>query len=366
MTVKSIKIENFRNISEINILPSDGVNVIHGENAQGKTNILEAMWLFTGCKSFRGAKDRDFIKFGEKSFKNEIVFDDGTREKKASIYLGEGKKVTLNGVELSSTSELIGNFCAVVFSPSQLSLVKDGPSERRKFLDVALCQLKPKYAEYLKSYKHALFQRNIILKDLYYSTQLYDLLDSWDDCLARYAAVIIFERLKYSKLLSEKCEEIYAGISDNKESFSVSYSSFFKEEPQSIHDLYILTLDELLKRRKEDTTFKTTSIGPHRDDLELLINKKSARSFASQGQQRSAALALKLSEAKAVEEITGKTPIALLDDVMSELDEKRQDYILNNIDERQVFLTCCDPSQVMRMCKGKSFHIKNGAVFEDK
>lgn len=364
MTIDSIKTENFRNIESMELVPENGVNVIYGENAQGKTNILEAIWLFTGCKSFRSAKDAELIKFGEEFAKLEISFNDEIRDKKANIAIGKNKKkVFLNGVELESTSELIGQFYSVIFSPSHLSLIKDGPVFRRKFLDTALCELKPKYSEYLANYKRALIQRNALLKDLYMNADLYDMLDSFDDLLARYSAAIISDRLEYIKILSQHCEEIYSGISENKEKISVLYSrEEFLNDSLKIKDIYIAELENLKNARKQDVILKTTSVGPHRDDIEININGKSARSFGSQGQQRSCALALKLGESKIIKESTGQMPVTLLDDVMSELDEKRQDYVLNHITDRQVFLTCCDPSQVLRMCGGKSFLIKEGKI----
>ena len=365
MKVNSVKLNSFRNISSMEFEACDGVNVIYGENAQGKTNILEAMWLFTGCKSFRGAKDAEFIKFGEDFSKINLSFSDNVRDKKAEIIFGKNKKknVSLNGVSLNSSSALIGSFYAVIFSPSHLSLIKDGPSERRRFLDTALCQLKPSYAEHLAGYRRALLQRNALLKDLHLSPQLYDILDSWDDQLARYSAAVISERLKYIDILSEYSKEIYGGISENKEEFSVTYSrKDITDINISVRDLYLLSLEKIKEARKEDVLMKTTTFGPHRDDLEIMINNVSARAFGSQGQQRSCALALKLGESEIIKKITGETPVALLDDVMSELDERRQDYVLNHINDRQVFLTCCDPSQVLRLCGGQSFLIKGGEI----
>ena len=364
MTVDSVKINNFRNITDLTLSADEGVNVIYGENAQGKTNILESIWLFTGCKSFRGAKDAEFLKFGEDFAKINLKFKDNSREKQTEIIFSEKKKnVSLNGISLRSTAELIGSFYAVIFSPVHLSLIKDGPGERRKFLDTALCQLKPKYAEYLASYKKVLMHRNALLKDLYMSPQLYDVLDSFDDQLARYASAVIVERLKYIDILSEYSMNIYSGISENKENISVFYSKSKEiDKNSSPKDIYIQELEKIKEARKEDVIYKTTSVGPHRDDIEILINGVSARSFGSQGQQRSCALALKLGESEIIKKVTGETPVALLDDVMSELDEKRQDYVLNHITDRQVFLTCCDPSQVLRLCGGKSFEIKNGEV----
>ncbi len=364
MTVDSIKTENFRNIELTELLPENGVNVIYGENAQGKTNILEAIWLFTGCKSFRSAKDAELIKFGEDIAKLKISFNDGIRNKTADIAIGKNKKKAfLNGVELEGTSELIGQFYSVIFSPSHLSLIQDGPVFRRRFLDTALCELKPKYSDYLANYKRALVQRNALLKDLYMNADLYDMLDSFDDLLARYSAAVIADRLEYIKMLSRHCEEIYSGISENKEKISVLYSrEEFLNNDVNVKDIYISELENLKNARKQDVILKTTSVGPHRDDIEIKINGNSARSYGSQGQQRSCALALKLGESEIIKSSTGQMPVTLLDDVMSELDEKRQDYVLNHITDRQVFLTCCDPSQVLRMCGGKSFLIKEGKI----
>ena len=364
MKINSVKLNNFRNISSMELHATDGVNVIYGENAQGKTNILEAIWLFTGCKSFRGSKDTEFIKFNEDIAKINLDFSDNVRNKKSEIIIGNKKKnVYLNGVSLRSSSELIGSFYAVIFSPSHLSLIKDGPSGRRRFLDTALCQLKPSYAEHLAGYRRALLQRNALLKDLHLSPQLYDILDSLDDQLSRYSSAVISERLKYIEILSQYSKQIYAGISENKEYFNVTYSrNDITDINISVSDLYNLELERIKNARKEDVLYKTTTIGPHRDDIDILINNVSARSFGSQGQQRSCALALKLGESEIIKKITGETPVALLDDVMSELDEKRQDYVLNHINDRQVFLTCCDPSQVLRLCGGKSFLINGGEI----
>ena len=364
MKINSVKLNNFRNISSMELHATDGVNVIYGENAQGKTNILEAIWLFTGCKSFRGSKDTEFIKFNEDFAKINLDFSDNVRNKKSEIIIGNKKKnVSLNGVSLRSSSELIGSFYAVIFSPSHLSLIKDGPSGRRRFLDTALCQLKPSYTEHLAGYRRALLQRNALLKDLHLSPQLYDILDSLDDQLSRYSSAVISERLKYIEILSQYSKQIYAGISENKEYFSVTYSrNDITDINISVSDLYNLELERIKNARKEDVLYKTTTIGPHRDDIDILINNVSARSFGSQGQQRSCALALKLGESEIIKKITGETPVALLDDVMSELDEKRQDYVLNHINDRQVFLTCCDPSQVLRLCGGKSFLINGGEI----
>ena len=367
MHVNEIKIENFRNIDFMGIFPHNEINVIYGQNGQGKTNLLEAIWLFTGCKSFRGSKDNEFIKFNSEFSKISLNFTDKVRNKKAEIIISDKKKVFLNGVEKKGTTELIGEFYSVIFSPTHLSLIKDGPDVRRKFLDTAICQLKPKYAKILSSYRKVIAERNSLLKDLQYHSELLDVLDILDEQLAKYSSLIISERIKYIDLLSVKSEEIYSGISENKEKLNIKYLCGKEElEKKDINDIYDLLLNKINFSRKEDILLKSTSVGPHRDDLEIKIDNISARSFGSQGQQRSCALALKLGESEIIKDITGENPVALLDDVMSELDEKRQDYVLNHIKERQVFLTCCDPSQVLRLCKGKSFLIDGGSIKEEK
>ncbi len=366
MTVNSVTLENFRNIASMELEPHKGVNVIYGENAQGKTNILEAIWLFTGCKSFRGAKDTEFIKFGEEFSKIRLSFNNESRDKNSEIVIGEKKKLIYhNGVPLRSAPELIGSFYGVIFSPLHLSLIKDGPAARRRFLDTAICQLKPSYARNLALYKKAILQRNSILKDISFthSSALYDVLDSWDTQISSYSARIIDERIKYTELLSGYSEEIYSGISENREKISVEYSRAGSlDKNMSVSDLQAYSLELLKNARNEDLQTKSTSVGPHRDDLEILINSVSARSFGSLGQQRSCALSLKLSESRIIKEITGENPVALLDDVMSVLDERRQDYILNHINDRQVFLTCCEPTQALRLSVGKSFLISGGEL----
>ncbi|MBR5442473.1 MAG: DNA replication and repair protein RecF, partial [Clostridia bacterium] len=210
MKISSVELNNFRNIGSLRLDADDGVNVIYGENAQGKTNILEGIWLFTGCKSFRGAKESELVRFGEDFAKLKLNFADASREKTADITISQkGKQILLNGVQLKSPSELIGSFYAVIFSPSHLSLIKDGPQGRRKFIDTALCQLKPSYAEVLSRYKHTLMQRNALLKDIHLNSGLYDLLDTLDIQLARFSGQVVMQRLKYIDILSGYSKEIY-------------------------------------------------------------------------------------------------------------------------------------------------------------
>ena len=229
-------------------------------------------------------------------------------------------------------------------------------------MDTALCQLKPHYAKGLARYNHTLAQRNALLKDIQFHPELFDTLDVWDEKLSGYGAAVVSERLKYTKLLSEEAGRIYEGLSGGSEELTVDYihnTELYSDDPYEIRELL---KKQLYETRREDIANKITTTGPHRDDLRIQIDALSARSYGSQGQQRSAALALKLSEANIIKSVTNEDPVILLDDVMSELDLNRQDYILNHIGGRQVFITCCDPTTVLRLCEGRTFHVEKGEV----
>ncbi len=361
MNVNHIEVKNFRNIEYAYLDPCEGVNIIYGENAQGKTNLLEGIWLFTGCRSFRSSKDNELINFNRTKANLYMDFYAGERQQSASLEISEGRKFILNGVKMKSASQIMGEFLAVVFSPDHLSLVKEGPYERRRFLDIAISQLKPKYGVTLSQYNKAIAQRNILLKDIQYHSELYDTLDIWEDRIAFFASEIIRQRIGYINKLSMYTDEIYAGLSQQREKLKIQYNQqtvVFGDDKQ---ELYENMKNQLYQSRKNDLITGSTSVGPHRDDLSILINDLPARSYGSQGQQRSAALALKLGEAAVIKNFSDEQPVALLDDVMSELDAGRQNYILNHIKDWQVFITCCDPSTVSNMKYGKSFNVKGGA-----
>lgn len=362
MKVQRLECAFFRNLESAVIEPCEGINVIFGDNAQGKTNLLEGIWMFTGCRSFRGSSESELVNFNARKAKLSLDFFGSGREQNIALEIEKGRCFSLNGIRLKSASKIIGEFSAVVFSPVHLTLVKGGPGERRKFLDTAISQLKPKYSVTLANYNKAVTQRNIILKDCCFHSELQDLLEAWEERVAFYGSEIIRQRIGYVNALSRFCEDIYGGISSKKEKLSVSYRedcSAFGKDKQEIYD----NLKNLLfASRRNDIPTGFTSIGPHRDDLSIEIDGVAARSFGSQGQQRSAALALKLSEAAVVKDFTGEQPVALLDDVMSELDLSRQNYILNHIKNWQVFITCCDPNSVKSLKFGKAFEMKNGCL----
>ena len=356
MILNRIEYKNFRNIEALALEPDEGVNVIYGENAQGKTNLLEGIWLFSGLKSFRGAKDAELVRFGCGFARLKTAFTAGGRDQKAELTVEARRKAKLNGVELPSCTGLIGICSAVVFSPTFLNIVKNGPEERRRFLDSALCQIKPGYAPLLAGYNRLVKQRNSLLKDVQFEPSLLDMLDVIDERMAQSGERLIEEREAYIEKLVPAAKSIHDGFSGGREEMSVCYVR--KDESGENRPL-----KELLKdARKNDIVNRTTSVGPHRDDIDIRINGISARSFGSQGQQRSCAVALKLGEAAVMKEATGEQPLVLLDDVMSELDSGRQDYILNHIKGWQVFITCCEPSTVLRMCSGKTFHIEQGKL----
>lgn len=364
MIVNQLEAKNFRNITETLIEPDSEINVIYGENAQGKTNLLESIWLFTGCRSFRSSKENELVNFNSTKANLYMDFTAFDRRQEALLEIGEGRKFILNGVKLKSASKIVGEFLCIVFSPVHLSLVKDGPYERRRFLDIAISQLKPKYGITLAQYNKALSQRNILLKEVAYQSELYDTLDIWEERIAFFGAEIIRQRIGYINKLSQFTDEIYAGLSSNKEKLTVKYCQQASVIGDDKNEIYENLKAQLYAGRKNDLITGFTAIGPHRDDLSVKIDGLNARNYGSQGQQRSAALSLKLGEAAVIKSFSGEQPVALLDDVMSELDTSRQNYILNHIRDWQVFITCCDPSNVKNLKYGKKFLMKDGRIIK--
>ncbi len=353
MRILSFSCQNFRNLEKIEINSFDEMNVICGENAQGKTNLLEGIWLFTGIKSFRGAKDSAFLKFGKEKANLNLTFTADGIENEAEIEIKEHRTAFFNNNRLKSPSQMAGKFNATVFSPNDLGLVRDGPSARRRFLDIAIGQLYPSYIAALKNYMRAVTQRNSIIKDYRYDSTLSVMLDIFEEEIAETGTKITEIRKKYIDRLDEFLPNVYSGLSSGKEILETEYISAVSTENLR---------QALADSRKNDMYNGATSVGPHRDDIEFKINGISARNFGSQGQKRSVALALKLSEAEVINKISGEYPVFLLDDVMSELDPERQNYILNHIKGIQSFITCCDPSNVERLKNGKIFEIRNGRI----
>lgn len=357
MIVSRLGFDRFRNLKKGEIFFCDGINVIYGENAQGKTNILEAIWLFSGARSFRGAKESELVSYDSDFAELKMSFFAEKREQTAFIRLGEAKDAELNGVKKGTPSKFGGIIRSVIFSPDHLSLIKDGPSERRAFIDMAISQLNPAYTALISKYNRAVTQRNSVLKDVRFHSGLDEILNAYEQQIAVTGMKIIRYRKRYLELINNFAPDIYSGLSRGRERVDIRYAGGADSEDELIKMLY--------SARNDDIMSGVTSVGPHRDDIDITINGRSARRFGSQGQQRSCVLTLKLCEASILYENGGEQPIILLDDVMSELDEQRQDYVLNHIGSRQVFITCCDKNSIDRLKTGKAFAVENGEVRAD-
>lgn len=379
MIAHKLTAENFRNLRDVDFEPCESVNVLYGNNAQGKTNLIEALWLFSGVRSFRGSKDAEFIGFGGDNAKLSLDFTSRGTDNNALISFSERKFCELNEIKSESVSSLAGDFCEVVFSPDHLNLVKQGPMQRRKFLDSAITEIMPRHAASISEYTKLLKQRNALLKDIPSHSGLLDTLPVWDEKLVKIGAYIIFTRLRYLARLSHKASEIYNGIAaknieEGKEELSIRYETpSGTEYPENLSDASAVLPEIREKLSKEfiaslnsDLECGYTKSGPHHDDLKISIGGIDARIYGSQGQQRSAVLAMKLSEAKVLRETIGEPPVLLLDDVMSELDPGRQNYVLNNIGGCQVFITCCEPSGLDALYGGKIFRVEKGTITETK
>lgn len=361
MIAHSIFTENYRNLKSCEVEFSDGVNVICGNNGQGKTNLLEAICLFTGIRSFRGAKNPELISKGERFSRLELKFSADRRDQYANLVITDKKQAALNGVKLAAASGFIGKFCAVVFSPDNMGLIKGGSGERRKFLDAAISQHYPAYPRLLVEYNRMLAQRNAFLKKSAGSKEFEAMLEIWDENLSNTGAKISCKRAEYTVRLGEKAEEIFDGISSGREKISVRYTCSYLV-PDCIEETAQALKKQLESHRASDLAHGCTNYGPHRDDLAITVNDMSARNYASQGQKRSCVLALKLAEASLLEYALDERPIAVLDDVMSELDSLRQDYLMNHMEGWQVFISCCDPNTVKGLDKGRIIEVKSGSA----
>ena len=333
MIIESVKLNNFRNYEEMEIPFDPGTNIFHGKNAQGKTNILEAVFLCGTTRSHRQAKDREMIRFGEEEshLRMSLVKRDITYRIDMHLKKSKAKGIAINGVPIHRASELVGLGYFVFFSPEDLNIIKNGPAERRRFLDMHLCQMNMHYIQNLVSYQKALMQRNRLLKDLFFHPEYRDTLDVWDAQLVRYGTQVIKEREKFVLQFAGKVKEVHRSLTGGKDELILSYEK--NTGPFQF-------AGALIENRSKDERMKITSCGPHRDDLSFLINGVDIRRYGSQGQQRTAALSLKLAEIGMIREKTGDTPVLLLDDVLSELDSDRQRYLLSSIQDIQTLITC--------------------------
>lgn len=360
MYIKEIELHNFRNYETLSAEFDPQVNIFHGKNAQGKTNLLESIYITSMGKSFRTSKDKDLIRFGEDFFRVKVK---ARKEDEISVELAvnqQGKKgIKIDGMKAKKLSQLFENIYIVIFSPEDLRIVKDEPEKRRKFIDRELCQIKPSYYNSLNQYKKVLIQRNAYLKEAQVDPGV---LDIWDSQLAEYGSKVILHREAFIEKLDKISRSIHEGITNQKESLDVSYEPSIKPCP----DLNAVFYQELQKNRERDLKNRTTGKGPHKDDLKLQIGGIDIRGFGSQGQQRTAALSLKLSEIKLIREETGESPILLLDDVLSELDQERQNYLINSLEDTQIFITATEisPELEQSLPRIRYFQIKKGTVIK--
>ncbi len=359
MIIKSLELMNFRNYEFLDLKFSEGTNILYGDNAQGKTNVLEAIYLSATTKSHKGSKDRDIVKFDSEEAHIRTYLEKQEIQYKVDVHLRKNKSkgIAIDGQKIKKAADLLGLLNVVFFSPEDLSIIKNGPAERRRFVDMELCQLDNFYLYNLNHYNKIVNQRNKLLKDMYFKPELKETLNIWDSQLVSFGSKIIERRRIFVEQLNEIIYDIHKKLSGDKEELSIKY------EP----DVEIDDFAKLMKNSQEkDIRLKQTSVGPHRDDFCFMVGDIDIRRFGSQGQQRTAALSLKLSEIELVKKITKDIPVLLLDDVLSELDSNRQNYLLSSIGNIQTIITCTGLDEFVnnRFEIDKVFKIVEGTVKE--
>lgn len=363
MYIQSLELADFRNFEKLQVTFSEGTNIFYGDNAQGKTNILESLYMTATTKSHRGMKDRDMIRFEKEEahirsvvFKNDIDYRIDMHLRKS-----RSKGIAINGQRIKKAAELIGLLNIVFFSPEDLAIVKNGPSQRRRFMDMELCQLDASYMHDLNQYTKIVEQRNRILKDIYDHPEFMPMLDVWDEQLADHGIRIIQRRQAYIRELNDILSSVHEKLSGGRESMYLGYEPNTDAEKMK---------EAVREARRTDRHLKMTTVGPHRDDFSFIgrypgrEEEIDLRRFGSQGQQRTCALSLKLSEIEIVKKKTGENPILMLDDVLSELDSGRQEYLLDTIGGLQTFITCTGLDEFVnsRLKIDRVYRVKNGSI----
>lgn len=360
MYIKTLELQDYRNYNRLHMNFYNGVNILYGDNAQGKTNILESLYICGTTKSHKGSKDKEIIKLDKDESHIKILLEKDNITHKIDMHLKKNKPkgVAIDGLPIKKSSELFGIINFVLFSPEDLSIIKNGPSERRRFIDLELCQLDKVYLYHLSCYNKILIQRNNLLKQISFNRKLLDTLSVWDLQLVDHGIKIMERRKLFIDQLKIIVSEIHKQLSGNKENLILTYES------NVTVDNFAEKLESALER---DINLKMTNYGPHRDDFSIFNGKEDIRKFGSQGQQRTAALSLKLAEIEIVKQITKDNPILLLDDVLSELDRKRQNYLLNSITELQTIITCTGLEELIanRMKCDRIFKVVEGTVTEE-
>lgn len=361
MNVTSLQLQNFRNFEMQNFEFSPGVNILLGDNAQGKTNVIEALWLFSACKSFRVSDDRPFLRIGEH---RAAIYGEYERNGRLyrpvmKFYDDKRREIFLNNVAVRPR-EIVGQFPAVLFFPDHLTLVKGSPELRRKFLDLALCQCEPDMLLLLNEYNKVHQQRNALLKQYRERIDAKEALDIWDEKIASLSAKIAWKRYEYITEMIPFAQKVMEEISGGRERLDIDYKTVCRMPARDLEDLEDKFFYALKSNREKDIYSGHTSTGVHRDDFDLYVNGENAKIYASQGQQRSVVMALKMAEADLLRKATGEFPIMLFDDVFSELDPYRRSYIIERIRGRQVILSCCEDTG--DFAEAKIFRIKGGEV----
>ncbi len=357
MVIKKLRLTNFRNLRDARFEPCEGVNVLFGQNAQGKTNTLEAIWLFTGLRSFRVNKFKSLISFNEDFARLECDFiRDGADHKAVITVTQDVRKLSLDGIDNIEPVEYMGSFNAVVFTPSSLSLIDGPPDDRRRFLDNCICQQSREYSAALTQFRRALRQRNAALKSAPDDETAAKNAALWNASLAAPGQRIMDIRQRFMDDFKDRAAESYYGLSGGRERMEIGYSV---RRPDDLDGDYY---DLLEAQTVNDAVRRTTCWGPHRDDLKITVDGRSVRLYGSQGQKRSCAISMKLSEADAIRANTGRTPVIILDDVLSELDTSRQEYVLSKCSEGQMFISCCEPTQALKNTGGRIFSVKGGEI----
>ena len=361
MIITRAQLNNYRSYASCELAPCEGVNVLLGDNGQGKTNVLEALYLCCTGRSHRTRQDRELIRWGEDfaSVKVEAQRRDGSHEVEILMPAMGRRRIKIAGQEISRSGELMGHVTGVLFSPEDLRTVKDGPAERRRFVDMALSQIKPAYYYALQRYARALKQRNETLKAIAAQPALAATLDAWDEQLATAGAELMRHRRAYVEQLSRTASETHRDIADGREKLEIRYlpSVTMGDDAQS-------NLEALFGARENDVRRMTTTVGAHRDDVQILVEGRDVRAFGSQGQQRTAALSMRLSELDVMREQLGEWPMLMLDDVMSELDPGRRRQLVSHLKGIQTFITCTDAEDLAGAEVGRTWRVENGALRE--
>lgn len=357
MLITELELQNFRNYKKQEIKFNDNINVFYGDNAQGKTNIIESIFISAFGKSFRTSKEKELINYNENFLNINTKYRNQDREGNIKIQIADKKSILVNGVKIKKLSDLLGNINIVLFTPDDINILKNGPAQRRRFLDMMIGQIRPNYVYNLNMYLKVLEQRNNYLKQLRDNNINYELLDIWDEKLASYAHKIFLYRFEFINKIKEKINKIHSNITDNKEEIKIEYITDSSDENE--------LLRMIKDRRNLDIIKGFSTKGSHRDDFNIYINDNLVNVYGSQGQHRTAVLTLKMCELEIIKEEIGESPILLLDDFMSELDPKRRKNFLNNIEDTQVIITCTEEIKDNNLNKN-IFYVNNGKITKIK